>query len=294
MTQYTKILITTDGSEKTSPAIMFGLGLAKVMGAEVTAMCVIDDADYGDMMSAAAPEAESVLYQNCAKAAETVVALGRSMGVRVKPVIVGGIPASEIIQASMDHDLTVTGTVGRTGMSHLLLGSVAEKVVRLAHSPVLVVHSGVPVDSRGIIVRKVLIPTDGSENTKPAIMHGLALARAFNAEVTALYVSEPEAASHSKGCSVSERSTTDVCREATELIVEEGKRQGIAVTPLVLAGKPSEEIAKLSVDYDLVVMGTVGRTGLAHIRLGSVAESTVRQVKCPVIVVRAKETKAAK
>ncbi|MGD0817393.1 MAG: universal stress protein [Methanomassiliicoccales archaeon] len=291
MIAYSRILITTDGSDKTGPAISFTMGLAKVMGAEVTAMCVIDEMDYQDMMNAAIPEAESVLYQQSATAVESVVVQGKAGGVNVKPLVVSGIPSSEIIQASVDYDLIVMGTAGRTGISHLLLGSVAEKVVRLANSPVLVVHSGDRVNADGLIVKRLLIPTDGSENTNPAIAQGLALARVFGAEVTALSVVDQAAVSHRKSHEETERSPFEACREATEMIANEGRGLGITVNPLILTGTPSDEIVKASADHDLVVMGTVGRTGLAHIRLGSVAERTVRHAKCPVLVVRAKEAK---
>jgi nucleotide-binding universal stress UspA family protein len=288
MIPYKKILITTDGSEKTGPAIYYGLWIAKVMGAEVTAMCVIDEVDYGDV-NVASPEAEMIMYQRSAAAVQSIVIRGKAAGVKVRPLIVGGIPASEIAQVSIDYDLTIMGTVGRTGLPHLVLGSVAEKVVRSAQSPVLVVHSGVGVESGAPSVKKVLIPTDGSESTKPAITHGLAMAKAFNAEVTALSVAHPEPASVPAASGGVGPITMEGAREATEQVVEEGRKRGVIVTPMVLTGMtPSAEILKAAADHDLIVMGTVGRTGLAHIRLGSVAEETVRQAKCPVLVVRAK------
>lgn len=283
---HSKMLITADGSDKTAPAISYGLGMAKVMGAEVTVMSVIDESGTNITI----PEAESILYKQSVEAVESVVGQGKTKGVHVKPVVVNGIPSSKIIEVSKDYDLIVMGTAGRTGISHLLLGSVAEKVVRSANSPVLVVHSSVGVNTDGLTVKKLLIPTDGSENTKPAIALGLALAKMFGADVTALSVADQAAASDSNVHDSVEKSS----REATEFIVNEGKRMGITVTPLIIIGTPSEEIIKSSANYDLIVMGTVGRTGLAHIRLGSVAEITVRQAKCPVLVVRAREVNAPK
>ena len=239
MTPYKKILIPTDGSEKTGPAILYGLNMAKTMGAEVTAMCVIDEIDHQDMMNVAVPEAETILYQNCASAVQSVAAQGLARGIKVKPVVIGGIPSSEIIEASIDHDLIIMGTAGRTGIPNLLLGSVAEKVVRSAISPVLVIHGGTNLEADRSSPRKLLIPTDGSENTKPAIAHGLGLARAFNAEVTALSVVGDEEGS---GPSVIEgvgRTSSDIGSKATEFVVEEGQKLGIDVKPMIVAGKPS-------------------------------------------------------
>ena len=288
MIPYKKILITTDGSEKSGPAMIYGLCMAKAMGADVGALSVIDESDYEDMMSVAIPEAESVLYQQSVEAAESIVAQGRSKGVQVKPIIVSGIPASKIAEISLEYDLTIMGTVGRKGLTHLLLGSVAEKVVRTAKSPVLVVHAGDHVNADCLNVKRILIPTDGSENTKPAIAHGLALARVLNAEVTVLNVADQTSENQSSNKKGDAKNQIEISREATESIANEGKRMGLTAHPLTLTGTPINEIVKASSNFDLIVMGTVGRTGLAHIRLGSVAEGTVRQAKCPVLVVRAK------
>ena len=207
-------------------------------------------------------------------------------------MVVSGIPADEIVQASIDHDLTVMGTAGRTGISHLLLGSVAEKVVRSANSPVLVVHSGDNIKAEELTIKKkILIPTDGSDNTTTAIAQGLALAKLFGAEVTALSVADKPAAPHSQASVGVGGNSFEAGRAATEHVASEGRMIGIKVYPLILTGTPSDQIVKASVNYDLIVMGTVGRTGLAHIRLGSVTEITVRQAKCPVLVVRANQAK---
>jgi nucleotide-binding universal stress UspA family protein len=255
------------------------------MGADVTAMCVIDEGDYVDA-NVAVPGVESIMFQKSTRAVESVVIQGQAMGVRVRPLILSGDPSNEIVRASSDHELIVMGTAGLTGAQHLLLGSVAEKVVRSARSPVLVVRSGADVDSGVTTVKKLLIPTDGSENTKPAVAHGLSLAKALGAEVTALSVAYPEFASHLTMHEEGGRMSLEACREATSSVADEGRRLGVAVRSMIVTGAPSEEIIKASAEHDLIVMGTAGRTGLAHMRLGSVAEKTVRLSNCPVLVVR--------
>jgi len=75
MIQYKKVLITADGSDKTGPATYYGLGMAKIMDAEVTVMSVIDESDYEDLMNAAIPEDQSVLYQKSPDAVNSSVDL---------------------------------------------------------------------------------------------------------------------------------------------------------------------------------------------------------------------------
>ncbi|MDW5562678.1 MAG: universal stress protein [Methanomassiliicoccus sp.] len=288
MIPYHRIIIATDGTDKTTPAVQYGLGVAKAMGAEVTAMCVIDESPYENVANVTVSEVESIRYRSSAGAVEAVMAQGRAHGIKMRALMTSGTPSAEIVRASSDHDLIVMGTEGRMGVSHLLLGSVAEKVVRYAPTPILVVHSGMRIGGDLPMVRKLLIPTDGSENTRPAIAQGLALAKLLGAEVTALSVADPGAENHSRLQEGSQRLTENDCHEAVDYIKDLGRDLGaIIVHEAVVTGIPSEEIVKASSEHDLVVMGTVGRTGLAHIRLGSVAERTVRQARCPVLVVRA-------
>jgi nucleotide-binding universal stress UspA family protein len=61
----------------------------------------------------------------------------------------------------------------------------------------------------------------------------------------------------------------------------------VKVTPRIEEGSPSRKIVELSSEHDLIVMGTLGRTGFSKLLLGSVAERVVRFAKCPVLVVRA-------
>ena len=67
----------------------------------------------------------------------------------------------------------------------------------------------------------------------------------------------------------------------------EGKENGIEAEELIVEGAPVKSIVSVSGDYDVIVMGTLGRTGFAKLMMGSVAERVVRYAKCPVMVVRA-------
>jgi nucleotide-binding universal stress UspA family protein len=64
------------------------------------------------------------------------------------------------------------------------------------------------------------------------------------------------------------------------------RRSGVPVLKRSQIGAPYDEIVRAAADFDLVVMGTHGRTGLRHLFLGSVAEKVVRHASCPVLTVR--------
>jgi nucleotide-binding universal stress UspA family protein len=144
MELYRRILVPTDGSEYTMAATNHGLALAKLAGAEVTALFVIDDEVYlsktwGPMMPTAVPDLTRLLEEEGGKAVAKVLSEGERLGVKVVTKIERGSPASTIIKDSANFDLIVMGSLGRSGVSKFLMGSVAEKVVRFAECPVLVV-----------------------------------------------------------------------------------------------------------------------------------------------------------
>jgi nucleotide-binding universal stress UspA family protein len=140
---YKKILIATDGSDHSEHAEKHGLTMAKRSGATVTALHVVEVAHPSRSISSPTSllldEQIEMLKEEGKKIVDEIMEKGKEMGVDVHPMVVEGHPAHEIIEHSKDHDLVVVGTLGRGGLSHLLLGSVAERVVRHAPVPVLVV-----------------------------------------------------------------------------------------------------------------------------------------------------------
>ena len=140
-------------------------------------------------------------------------------------------------------------------------------------------------------MKKILIATDGSDYTKEAVSRGLYLAKVLGADVTALYVvdqtsfvSFPMDSSIVSVYSLLENEG----KRAVEEVVEEGKALGINVTPLIVEGSPTKKIVEMAADFDLVVMGTLGRSALSKLFMGSVAERVTRYAPCPVLVVRSK------
>jgi len=140
-----------------------------------------------------------------------------------------------------------------------------------------------------VLFKKILIPTDGSEYTKAAVRKGLEMAKAAGAEVTALYVVDQTSFINFPMDSTIVSVYTLLEKEgeeAMEYVKKEAEALGVKVTTRIEEGSPSRKIVDLSAEHDLVVMGTLGRTGFSKLLLGSVAERVVRFAKCPVLVVR--------
>lgn len=137
-----KVLIATDGSDYTKEAVSYGLWLSKELGAEVTALYVIDQTSFVSFpMDSSIVSVYSLLETEGKRSVEDVKKEGDQMGVKVTPVVLEGSPTRKIVETAADFDLVVIGTLGRSALSKLFMGSVAERVTRYAPCPVLVVRA---------------------------------------------------------------------------------------------------------------------------------------------------------
>ncbi|MDD3245614.1 MAG: universal stress protein [Methanosarcina sp.] len=142
------------------------------------------------------------------------------------------------------------------------------------------------------LFKKILIPTDGSENAKKAVAYGINIARATGAEVCALYVVSTENAGTARTvmgwAGAFEEYLANQGGVATAYVEKLGKEAGVKVEPMYLKGSPAEKILEYAEEsnIDLIVMGTQGLTGIQRFLIGSVAENVLRHSKIPVMIIR--------
>jgi nucleotide-binding universal stress UspA family protein len=145
MGRYERILVPTDGSEATQRAVEHGVELAAEHGAAVHALYVVNSANFAGLpMDSSWESVAAMMNEEGASALDDVEAIADRHGVTVERALVDGNPSREIVRyaENEDCDLVVMGTHGRGGIDRLLLGSVAEKVVRSSSVPVLTVRVG--------------------------------------------------------------------------------------------------------------------------------------------------------
>ncbi|MEO6666471.1 MAG: universal stress protein [Nitrospiria bacterium] len=137
------ILVPTDFSECSHGALRYGVALAEVFSARVVVLHVMERPAYGLELPLAHPTIDPGVIRQVAGMAEECVERVRIRGLEVAWDIQFGVPFAEIRTAIERHhaDLVVMGTHGRTGLAHVLLGSVAERVVQRASCPVLTVKA---------------------------------------------------------------------------------------------------------------------------------------------------------
>jgi nucleotide-binding universal stress UspA family protein len=139
---YDEILVPTDGSEGSAEAIEEAVELAATTGATVHGLFVIDTRDYSALSETQWLAVEDELRAAGESALETVIDRAAAAGVDAETTIERGVPHEEILGYADEAgaDLVVMGTHGRTGLGRFLIGSVAEKVIRSADVPVLVIR----------------------------------------------------------------------------------------------------------------------------------------------------------
>jgi nucleotide-binding universal stress UspA family protein len=147
---FKKIMIATDGSDCSMLAADKGIELARLSGGTVYAVCVVSTASLsmdGDYFSSAGmnPNLELIyeeLKNKGQQAVDSVKSLGEMKGINVESVLLEGNPSEELLRYAKEEkmDIVIMGTFGKTGLHRLLLGSVAENLIRHSKVPVMVVR----------------------------------------------------------------------------------------------------------------------------------------------------------
>lgn len=144
----------------------------------------------------------------------------------------------------------------------------------------------------------ILIAMDGSPTSFDAVRRGLDLAAALAAEARTLHVVEPPVP-YSSEFGLPPDELLQVATRESEAVVAT-LRRAVSIpeeTPyLVRVGRPADVILDVAREWptDLIVIGSHGRSGVARVLLGSVAESVVRRAPCPVLIVPRDDKRTAK
>lgn len=291
--EFKRIVAATDFSDTAAVGVDLAVQIARDHGAHLTLVHAVQlpsprpdydsaGSDFGTELQAAAREQLTVV-------AGEVDADGLELHTR----LLVGQASRAILEVAheLQADLIVLGTRGLSGLRHLFLGSTAERVVQHAECPVLTTHGEGGEGPRRI--RTILVPTDFDDNAREAVVAARELLRPEEAarlvllhayhlpiEYTA-YGTAPISPAFLEESRI--RAEADLKELADSLDLE-----GVGVETQATAGYAVETIlsAAEAHEVDLIAMGTSGRTGAAHLFLGSTAERVVQRAGCPVLTLR--------
>jgi nucleotide-binding universal stress UspA family protein len=243
-----------------------------------------------DTLVVAASETSGIRYYDYAAAArsekqhlEPLAARAREAGIRCEVVVRPGLPADEILAYTREREIDriVMGTHSPGPIGKLLVGSVAEAVLRTAASPVYIVGPGV-VDGnyRNFATRTILCAASMHQTTSTVAAFATELAVQHNARLILQHVVRPQ----DRAELLTGRSLDDVEAEILALVPENVKGK-IAVQAVVVPGDPTEELLyQCRVQQaDLVVLGAHDASAFAAATRHGVVYKTLAQTQCPVI-----------
>jgi nucleotide-binding universal stress UspA family protein len=284
------ILVPLDGSSLAESALPYAQAIAKVVDAPLHLVEVIDFepgrsiAVHDD--AALKRTVEEFVEVEAQAYLDGIAADLIGRGLTVTTFIVAGEPVTEILAAAdkVDAAMVVMATHGRGGAQRWLVGSVADKVMRLGTRPTLLVRpprSGEAYHD-AVTLRRLMVPLDGSPMAERALPVAARLAEAAAASLLLLRV-EPWAAT----AVGPEGLTYDFGRLDESLAAGAAAYLGsvraqvpraIAVETRLLRGSPAAVLADTAIQepIDLTIMTTHGRGGLGRLLLGSTADRMVR------------------
>jgi nucleotide-binding universal stress UspA family protein len=290
---FERILVPVDFSEHSALAFGHAGAFARAFHGQLELVHVVEHVVHAHpSFWSAEPGLADELHRQSIGSAESM--LGELL--RVHPelgpnahgrVVSGSLPGALADHASQANmSLIVTPTHGRTGFARWLMGSVSERLLRVAPCSVLVVRERHPVPEPSI--KKVLVALDLTEHCRNALEAAARIASAFSASLEALHVIAvpSHAGAEREGLAARMRVSAEAELEA---FLEKSALVGAEpVARKVLTGTPtaaiSERVAELH--PDLLVLGTHGNGGVKRLVLGSVAEATARYAGCTTLVVR--------
>lgn len=303
-----RILCPTDFSDFSYGAIEKGAELAKHFGAELCVLHVTPTLEntpgltpFPEFVGVDPSQYETATWEGAQRELSGLIERHHLKDVRVRALVRRGYAADEIVSAADEEksDLIILPTHGLTGWRQNIFGSVAEKVLRVAHCPVLVKRVEVP-EPVGVITppRKILCSTDFSEPSFAALQIAGEWATHFGAELCLIHVVETQA---SPGLFLWKEDIEEAMQaEAVQqlhTILRDHLPQLISARPIVRLGSAADEIAAVVAEEgaDLIVIATHGASGwrgavsgtpMEHLLFGSVTTNVLRLTSCPILTVR--------
>lgn len=286
------ILCAVDFSETSTEALRYAIATARRADAEVHVVHAwqLPIAALADGAAVIALDTTDRVRAELEDQLRALVAAHGAPDVVIHAHLVMGEPAALVVgeAARRGCDTIVIGTHGRSGLPHMILGSVAERVVRTAPGRVIVVPrrdpSQPPFAERPL--REIVCAVDFTRRSEEALRQAIPIAEAAHARVHVVHVWDPSA--YFRVDDVQVRAEAHRAAQEVAAVVHRHSGRRVELVPVVRIGTAYLQIVELAreVGADLVVVGTEGKTGVTRLLLGSVAERVVRSSPVPVLTVR--------
>ncbi|MBP1158862.1 nucleotide-binding universal stress UspA family protein [Rhodococcus sp. PvR044] len=216
--------------------------------------------------------------------------------VTVQTALLGGRPAPLLLDLAQDARMLVVGSRGLGELTGGIVGSVSSAVAAHAPCPVVVVK-GLPEPGKPVLDGPVIVGVDGTPTSEPAIAAAMEEASLRQADVTAVHAwTDVDLSSTTFGDRETCLPVNWSAVEAQEHVALAERMAGwkeqfpeVGIRRVVVQDKPVRELAAISNDAQLLVVGSRGRGGFKGMLLGSTSRALLHLVDCPLMIVRAPE-----
>ena len=297
---FSQMLIPLDGSTVSEQVLPYARSLARKLHLPVELLAVLDVVGLAASIPAEDKrDAESLIAHTWRSSAAFLEKTSRTFpGVLVTCTVEKGRPSEVVLDKAATDTGTLIGmaTHGRSGIDRWLLGSVAEKVLRGTKNPLLLVRAVKGGESDGeAILKRVIVPLDGSPLAEKALPHAMVLAKTMDAEALLVRAYTLTQIISTYDDYIPDWNKLDAMSKGETIRyldqkVRELKQNGPThISPLALEGEAAEQIIDLAkgTANSLVVMCSHGRSGVGRWVLGSVAERVARHSVGPILIIRA-------
>jgi nucleotide-binding universal stress UspA family protein len=294
---FAKLLIPLDGSRLAEAALPPASYLSERLGSQVVLVHIIErdapEAVHGERHLTRPAEADGYLAEVAARAFPRGLPVERHVHEAATRDVARSIVEHAV---ELKRDLVVMCTHGRGGLRDLLFGSIAQNVVKLGETPVLLVYPLEGDESAAFVCRRILVPLDGSHDHEHGLPTATALAARLGAELHLVMVVPTlgslsgESALTGQLLPTATRAVLELTRESAEEYlaghVTRLRAEGLAVTAEVSRGDTAAAIGAVAeaAGADLIVLASHGRAGLDAVLAHSVAPRVSRQRVAPVLL----------
>ncbi len=284
-----RILLPLDFGPGSDCVVAAAIGVAKAFDSEVHLLYVLPKLD------GASPDVQELIQMARQEAAnrlaEVRVRLEHAGVHAMEGTVVAGTPFDQIARHSeeIDANVVIVGPRSAAGVEGRGSSTTTERLCRKSSKPVWIVNAG-----SGVGPESMLCPVDCSLPSRRALRNAIHLARRFDAKLFILHVVPPMAELLGIIPSVKqgmERKHVQSETSRFEGFLGEFDFHGVRYEKVVREGTPADSIIDSASEFaaDLIIMGSVGRTGVSRILLGSVASKVVRNLPCSTVVVKAED-----
>jgi nucleotide-binding universal stress UspA family protein len=272
------IYVPTDFSETSVNAMVYASHLARALGKPLTLVHVyqkpyVTTAYNGGLSAAVDTKLHAEMQKEIMASLQELSKHDALKGLAVKARLVTDKAVWALHEdLPQDNTVIVMGTTGMTGFIHGgLMGTNAERLIRYAPQPVF----SIPADYKFEPIKRILFPTDFSEEISPYFDDVVELAKLFGAEIEVAVINTASSFASRQKAEAAYQDLKAVCPyDKMHLVVynEESVEEGI-------------RDLSLKHDIQLIAMVTHGRTGLAHLLRGSITEDISATVKTPLMAI---------